>query len=85
MSAAFATVDPVVSEEDFSRYRARIVILRESFTFLGKGSQQSAAFDCRIHPSLVSNVLRAQVYNLKVCSQLEEWVSGKIGESQSCS
>ena len=52
----------VVTVEEFSAFRDRVLALRVVFDNLPRGSQQEAAYDCRIAPTRVSGVLNARFY-----------------------
>jgi hypothetical protein len=73
--------EQVLSTEDFAAFRERVVAVRAIFNKLPRGSQQEAAYDCRIAPARVSGVLNGRYYDLPALEALERW-TGDIDLSQ---
>lgn len=55
-------------------YGERLERVREGMDALPHGAQQSAAFDLRIAPSVVSNVINGRTVRDDVLGRLEEWL-----------
>jgi hypothetical protein len=67
------TAGNIISEEEFSSYRKRVIALRENFILRGKGSRNNAAHDLRVALSRVGYLLTAKFYDLTLLERLEEW------------
>jgi hypothetical protein len=65
----------VVSVEDFAAFRERVLRVRSVFNELPRGSQQTAAYDCRIAPARVSGVLNGRYYDIPALEALERWTT----------
>lgn len=68
-----SATEQVLSTEDFAAFRERVLVIRNVFNQLPRGSQQQAAYDSRIAPARVSGVLNGRYYDLPALEALERW------------
>jgi transcriptional regulator with XRE-family HTH domain len=62
-------------------YMAKVNLVREAMVRLGRGTQQEAAFDIRVSPSLVSSILNGRWIDEEKLDQLAAWVERKLAET----
>lgn len=67
--------DGIVTDEEFSQYRKRIVNLREKFLLLGRGSRARCSYDISISATRIGFVLTARHYDPGLLEKMESWVS----------
>jgi hypothetical protein len=67
--------DGIVTVEEFSSYRDRIVVLRERFLLLGRGSRARCSYDISISATRIGFVLTARHYDPVLLGKIETWMS----------
>jgi transcriptional regulator with XRE-family HTH domain len=67
--------------EEMVAYMAKVNLVREAMVRLGRGTQQEAAFDIRVSPSLVSSILNGRWIDEEKLDQLAAWVERKLAET----
>lgn len=55
-------------------YTARREAARRAFDRLGRGSRSAAAFDLRMFPAVVSNILTGRIDSEDGLTRLEQWL-----------
>ena len=68
------TAEDIISVEEFSAYRDRVIKAREEFILRGRGSRNACSFDIRIHASRIRGILTAKQYDLPLLEKVEEWL-----------
>lgn len=67
-----------MTKEEIVAYAQLVEVVRAGFNRLGRGSQQQAAFDIRVSPSLVSSVLNGRYTSQEILEKLEGWMTPRL-------
>lgn len=60
-----------------AEYHARREAALRRMDALGRGSRKDCSMDTRMHPSLVSNILRGSYENPEHLAIIERWLAGR--------
>lgn len=72
----------VVTVEEFTEFRERVIALRNKFEEMGRKSRGDAGHETRLGASRMSNVLTGRYYDLGAIESLEVWMSVAYPEWQ---
>lgn len=69
--------DDIMTPEEFSTFRERVVSLREKFILLGRGSRAKCAYDLKIHQTRIGYLLIAKHIDMALCEKVEKWAEAQ--------
>lgn len=64
----------VVSVEEFTAFRERVLEVKRQLEVYGRGVQQRVAYETHMGPSRISGMLNCRFYDLDALERVESWL-----------